>query len=694
MLRAPVSYSLLSAGFACISMISPAFGEAVQTGEEKPAPLTLSALEVFADRPADAAGPVYGLDAQSLARIDAERPAEALNSVPGVNIQMNAGVENLIALRSPVLTAGAAQGSVLILENGAPIRPAAFGNVNALFELALPLAEGIEVVAGPASAAYGSNAVHGLINLALPLPDGGNRQEARVSVSSLARTRTTLQAELPLGLSAGGGGLQPSLWSGLSLVTEGGWRAASGLSHAQAAAVVRWPVAAGEWLVWASATNLNQETAGFVEGPNAYRDAQKVQQNNSPQAFRDAKAVRIAARWSQPFGAGEFTITPFARWQDMRLSQHFLIYQGTEENDSASLGLMASLKGKTDGFDWQVGVDLDRARGGLTEVQDLPSFGAFPQGVHYDYSVDTTQAALWAQSRLTLTDTLRLEAGLRAESMQFAYDTDAPVGTFGRFRVVPDRKDDYAVVTPKLGLIWDISPELAGFARYARGSRAPQANDLYRLQNRQSPGEIKVETLDNIEFGGRLTTKALAVQAVIWAQDKQNVFFRDADGLNVPDGATRGHGVEMQASGQAHSALDWGISLAWSDHRYAFDRAVSRAEEAIRKGDQVDTAPHWLADVSLNYRPDESSEWSLKGEYVGEYVTNAANTARYPGHTVWQVSARLDLTDRVQVFAQARNLFDRAYADRADFAFGTDRYFPGEPRNLTLGVRLTGGDLR
>jgi hypothetical protein len=34
------------------------------------------------------------------------------------------------------------------------------------------------------------------------------------------------------------------------------------------------------------------------------------------------------------------------------------------------------------------------------------------------------------------------------------------------------------------------------------------------------------------------------------------------------------------------------------------------------------------------------------------------------------------------------NLFDAEYADRADFAFGSYRYFPAMPRHLYLGVRL------
>ena len=38
-------------------------------------------------------------------------------------------------------------------------------------------------------------------------------------------------------------------------------------------------------------------------------------------------------------------------------------------------------------------------------------------------------------------------------------------------------------------------------------------------------------------------------------------------------------------------------------------------------------------------------------------------------------------------FVIVRNLTDEKYADRADFAFGNQRFFPGEPLNVTVGLR-------
>ncbi|MCA8897569.1 MAG: TonB-dependent receptor, partial [Hyphomonas sp.] len=64
----------------------------------------------------------------------------------------------------------------------------------------------------------------------------------------------------------------------------------------------------------------------------------------------------------------------------------------------------------------------------------------------------------------------------------------------------------------------------------------------------------------------------------------------------------------------------------------------------------------------------------------------AGNTATYPGHTIFGARAAWEWMDNNEVWINIRNLTDERYADRADYAFGVDRYFPGEPVNATVGV--------
>jgi outer membrane receptor protein involved in Fe transport len=172
---------------------------------------------------------------------------------------------------------------------------------------------------------------------------------------------------------------------------------------------------------------------------------------------------------------------------------------------------------------------------------------------------------------------------------------------------------------------------------------------------------------------------------------KDNFFFRDSDGLNVPNGKTDHVGVEVALDGDIGDwmggTFSWNGNVSWSDQTYAFTRNVVVAAEDIIDGAQIDTAPEWLADAGLGWQNTNLS-LGLSAEYVGEYFTNAANTATYPGHFIAHLRGAWRFSDALEAFVVVRNITDERYADRADFANGADRYFPGEPVNATFGVRI------
>jgi outer membrane receptor protein involved in Fe transport len=155
----------------------------------------------------------------------------------------------------------------------------------------------------------------------------------------------------------------------------------------------------------------------------------------------------------------------------------------------------------------------------------------------------------------------------------------------------------------------------------------------------------------------------------------------------VPDGSTRHFGVEAAAAFEIRGNLSLSGNASWSDQTYTFDRIVGSGTETIRDGNKIDTAPEWLADAALDWQATEELQLSLSVEHVGEYFVDPANTTIYPGHTVLAARGSYAFADQSEVFLIVRNLTDEAYADRADLAFGNDRYFPGEPLNATLGVR-------
>jgi len=640
-------------------------------------------IVVTAAREAQPVGatPVAVLDAAELARTGAHHIAEAASRAPGVLIHRGNGAEHLTAIRSPVLTGGAGAGSFLYLEDGVPLRAAGFANVNGLFEAVDELAGGIEVIRGPGPAAYGSNALHGLINV-LSQDPATTPSAVELEAGSFGRARLEAQAAGETGFGYA--------FIGLGVRSEDGWRDDASLLRTAVQTRLDGSLGRADWRFTAALVDLDQETATFIRGFEAYRDEALSRTNPDPEAFRNARAFRAAFRIDQPLTERwRSSVTAYGRTNDMDFRLHFLPSEALETTGHDSLGLQTQFTFEDGPWRVQLGGDAEWTRGELIEDQTRESFGSFPQGLHYDYVVDAAVAAGFANARYQATERVAVEAGARLETTRYDYDTRMPAGQEGRFLRPEDRSDDFTTFAPNLGVTADVTNGVQLFGRIARGVRAPQTAELYRLQPGQEMDGIDPETLDSLEAGVRWTNAAGArIELTGFAMRKENVFFRDADGFNVTDGETTHEGLELDASLPLGERLVLSAAASWAIHEYAFDRVVARSSDVIRDGARVDTAPEWLANLRALWRPTEASSLELEWVHVGEYFTNAANTARYEGHDLLNLRGRIALSERVELFAAVRNLTDARYAERADFAFGSDRYFPGEPRALSAGFRI------
>jgi outer membrane receptor protein involved in Fe transport len=232
--------------------------------------------------------------------------------------------------------------------------------------------------------------------------------------------------------------------------------------------------------------------------------------------------------------------------------------------------------------------------------------------------------------------------------------------------------------------VWQVQDAVTAYLSLARGFRSPEATELYRLQRQQTVADLDSERADAAELGLRLRTDALALDVALFHMDKRDVILRDSAGFNVSGGRTRHVGLEYQ--GDWSFAENWILSAAGTvaRHEYRFTAAVEQGEQ-ITAGDDVDTAPRNIHGLRLR-RETEKLSAELEGLYVGDYWTNAANTARYGGHELLNLRLAVRPRDDWSIGLRVINLFDTAYADRADFAFGNDRYFPGRGRAYFLEI--------
>ena len=262
-----------------------------------------------------------------------------------------------------------------------------------------------------------------------------------------------------------------------------------------------------------------------------------------------------------------------------------------------------------------------------------------------------------------------------------------PCGFGGcRYSRPGDREDRFDNLSPKLGLLYALAEDHQLFATLARGFRAPQAVELYRLERAQPVADLDSEQLDSLEIGARGARGRLRYEVTAYAMAKDNLIFRDTDFFNVSNGKSEHRGVELALHYRVTDAVDLNLAATAARHRYAYREILGGVDI---DGNDVDTAPRHFATVQLGWSPGDDARLELEWLRMGRYYTDPENRHRYRGHDLFHLRGRLALTPRLDLSARLVNLFDSRYAERADFtSFGGDRYFPGEPRGLYLGLDL------
>ncbi len=630
---------------------------------------------------------VSTLAADELVRIAADHPAEALNRSAGVLIHRGNGQEHLTAIRSPVLTGGAGAGSFLFLEDGVPLRSAGFANVNELLEAHAEIAGRIEVVRGPSGAAYGANAIHGVINVITREPGDAAGYFLDTSADTVGRVKGRAFISDMRGAHG--------FFAGLSILDDPGFREESGADLQKLTLRHDWSGAGVNISTIGAFFNLNQETAGFVEGPSAFLDKTLRRQNANPNSFRDAKGARVLSRIDTKIGENlTLSLTPFARANDMTFRLHFFPSQALESNAHWSVGAQNALYWDADErLSVIAGLDLERTKGELSEVQEIPTLGTFTQGVHYDYEIEAFSVSPFASATVQIAPKLSATAAARLDHTRYDYENLTADGAVGRFLRPPSRSDAFTTVSPKFSLSYDAGEALV-YASYARGARPPQTTDLYRLQVNQTADAARPETIDAFELGIKGARGALRYEAAGYFMWKRNFFFRDADGFNVNNGRTRHTGGEAEIGADLPLGFSVEAQASYGRHTYRFNRPVlslPQASEKISFGDDVDTSPRWIAGARGRWTSqDDRIEAELEWVHLGRYFLDAANSAAYPGHDLLHLRAQWSATERLSLTFALRNMLGKLYAERGDIAFGSERYFPGEERTAAFGVRIEG----
>ncbi|MES2625558.1 MAG: TonB-dependent receptor [Pseudomonadota bacterium] len=657
----------------------------------------LESIVITADRQQnalrDVPASIFSLDANALDTVRHIHINESLVRVPGVWISRNNGQESLTAIRSPVLSGAGSCGAFQMALDGIPLRASGFCNVNQIFEANTEQAGTVEVIRGPGSILYGANAVHGAINIISdPITDNlSGDAGVEAGPHGYARFMGTLSD------TSGKNGYRISF----NGANDDGYKRDSGYGQQKLSMQHRYTGGNVTITNAFHATNLNQETAGFIQGHDAYKDDNQKRVNPNPESFRDAESYRLSSQIAFAATGGTWMFTPYYRKTDMTFLQHFLPGIPLEENGQNSFGLQ-SMFSSTFGerVNWQTGLDMETTEGFLKETQSVPAtgtpavVGTIPLGKHYDYEVDAVLVSPFVQTRFQVNPQHQLSLGVRYESLEYDYDNlmrdgrlkeDGTACGFGgcRFNRPADRSDDYENASVQLGWIYDFADNQQVYVNLAQAFRAPDTGEVYRLQGTQNVADLESEQMDNFEVGYRADLDRISYTFAAFHMEKENVIFQNSDRINISGAQTKHRGLEFNSVVALTDSLSLTVAASYARHTYEGNVNPGAVQLA---GLDIDTAPRFTGSSQLMWKISDERSLELELVHMGSYFTDEANTAKYDGHDLVNLRYQATMGERWYYAARITNLLDTDYAERADFGFGVDRYFVGEPRGMYFTV--------
>lgn len=686
------------AGLLAAAMAAPA-GAWAQDGAEAPfemADLTVldpvyvtdSEGEALKDVPAS----VTLIPDEDLEAVSAIRAGDVLAAAPGTFLAGLNGPREIVQIRQPL----AFDNRTLFLEDGVPLQSPVYYDQSALgYSQLLSSPGGVEVLRGPGTALYGSDALSGIVNVRTRAPDDPLRFGARVRGGE--QGLFDLQAEA--GIETGD---RQDLRATVAISGEDGFREETAFHRTQG--VLRHAFR-GERLDIDSGlyvTDYETESATAIR-PLSELGARINESGLNPavdvdDAVETGALYRLQSRISYDVSDRlSLEVTPYLRRQESATTAVFQpATTPREEATVDSFGLLPRLRYEAGKATMTAGLDVELTDLDIFLFQSRPDavvFGdLFRQGVQFDYTVDYRSYSPFIQWEQRFGD-VTLQLGLRHDSLAYDFDnalTEVP----GDARLqVPDREDDFDATSPKAALIWDVSESHSLFARYARGFRVPRAPELYELEAGQAEFTLEPETLDSVEIGWRGQYERVTAELVGYWQESENGVITDvqtaAGNISVNAGSKRFAGIEAALAAELGAGLEAQLVLAWQD--FVFEERSADGDDPF-DGNNLAEAPETLGNLILSWTPPAAEDFTLTGRlrHIGSWPLNDANTVYSDEEYILTLNGEWRISENLVADLRLENVTDEVYAVFADapvFA-PQGRARPGQVRTLSAGLRL------
>ncbi len=564
---------------------------------------------------AKAGSTVSVITADQIAQSSAGSVADLLSTVPGVTVTQSGGVggQTLVSLR------GAEPGHTLVLIDGVRVNdPASARDEFDFATLAVTDIARIEILRGPQSALYGSDAMGGVINIITKRPSGAMHGSATVEAGSYGTVRTTVSAggtSGPLSLQASGTYFSDTGFSRVGNRDQGEPDGTDKL-----AGTVRGTFDAGDG-------------TRFEFGLDAYHQASKIDETPGPYYPNGGDLPGYTSTRDLVAGFGRLLFPTM----NGSVASSLTFFATDTSRDYGEPTKDTFYRGTDSGAEYQGNLRLG-SMGSLL-------VGARVEQVTASEQVSNQVAPAFDESKLLYAGYLLYQLPVDAHlNLSFAARHDGEVDgqgfTTGRFTAVYDLPAADARIHASIGT----------------GAKRPTVFQLSYNPDLLPEQSVGADLgLDKTLLDGRLTTSVTGY----WNRF-ENLIDWDP---SIPPYGNYANITEAETAGveaTVTARLIPGKLTSSLSYTYLYSRNLATGLPLKRR-------PAHSGQLSLTYTGIANLEAGVAATLVGTRFNDAAATVKLPAYVRVDLNGRYRVNDALSVFARVENLFNADYQEASGY---------------------------
>ena len=639
-----------------------------------------------------------------LEKIKIRNPADGLNRIPGTSTNDFGGETELTSIRVPTHFTNP---YTIILVNGIPTTSYGSGSSSQLRGINLRNIKRIEVIKGPSSAMYGSNAIGGIVNIITKDPSPEPQFDIWGEYGEYDQFRG--------GVFGSKAGEKFSFSFDVNYANARNWRENS--TYDKGAGSIKLQYAPTD----VSLLGFNLDYINFDHDLTGSLEKDDFDENwqHSYHTFANTTMEKITPTliYNHFFDTSEFKAVFALRDIDHEVIPNYGIYQRPygpyprpyigRLNQIEGLDANLQLLYSHDFEPWRTriitGLDLERDNT-ETDTYDLildwdagmKKYVSYEVGdLSKSYDIITKVGAPYLQLETSPLDQLRFTAGARYDSVTYEVED----------KLDPDESGDkdFSEFTPKVGLTYDISSNINSFVSYSRGFVVPTTSQL--LTSNGANPDLNAEKATNYEIGFRTSfwNRKLDLDVSIYSMDIEDKIVSEGEGYGdnyVNAGETSHRGAETVLVIRPHEKFSLTAAYTYARNEYEEYSIIKKVYvgppppidvPVDYSGNTLPRSPDHHVNLRLGVYPISGLDLELELDAISSQYVDDANMISYSRPNLWNLRGNYDWRDW-SFWVHVKNLTDEKYASYVSWgSTDGDTYYSGAPRTFYAGLSYKWG---